>query len=445
MTEPATPPGRSIIKVAASASAAAAIEWYDFFIYGIAAALVFPTLFFPADMPPFVAQIAAFGTFAVGFIARPIGGILFGHFGDIVGRKRALAAALLIMGVTTACIGLLPSYQKIGVIAPLALVVLRFVQGLSVGGQWGGAALMAIESAPAGKRGFYGSFVQMGVPSGLVLANVVFLLVSHYVSPENFLVWGWRIPFLLSFALVLIGFYVQFHLEEPGEFKQAVPAAGEGKPGKPKALPLAKVLTGHLPEVLLAGGAFIANNTCFYVAITWIVAYGSSTLGIAKETMLAAVMTASLLMVPILMLCGAISDRYGRRGIFMLGAVLAGLWLFVMFPMVESRSVLLIMIAISVEMALIAMMYGPQAALFAELFPVEVRYSGASLGYQIGSVFGGGFAPIIATGLFAKFGSTLAITLYLCAMCALSFFCVFLLSVRARGQTRVGAAQSAEA
>ncbi|HEY0940116.1 MAG TPA: MFS transporter [Steroidobacter sp.] len=444
MTERATQPGKSIVKVAVSASAAAAIEWYDFFIYGIAAALVFPTLFFPADMPPFVAQIAAFGTFAVGFIARPIGGILFGHFGDLLGRKRALAAALLIMGVATTCIGLLPSYQKIGVAAPLALVVLRFAQGLAVGGQWGGAALMAIESAPSHRRGFYGSFVQMGVPVGLVLANVIFLLVGQGVSGESFLVWGWRVPFLLSFALVAIGFYVQFHLEEPGEFKRVAPASTAAA-SKPKGLPLTKVLTGHLPEVLLAGGAFIANNTCFYIAITWIVAYGAATLGIPKETMLGAVMTASLAMIPILVGCGAFSDRFGRRGIFMLGAVLAGLWVFAMFPLVESRSLLLITLAISVEMGLLAMMYGPQAALFAELFPVEVRYSGASLGYQIGSVFGGGFAPIIATALFAKFQSTLSIALYLCAMCAISFFSVAMLSIRARGEAQAGAPQSVKA
>lgn len=430
MTERATARGASIVKVAAGASAAAAIEWYDFFIYGTAAALVFPRLFFPPEMPPFVAQIAAFSTFAVGFIARPIGGVLFGHFGDLLGRKKALAAALLIMGAATTCIGLLPSYHQIGVAAPLALVVLRFAQGLAVGGQWGGAALMAIESAPANKRGFYGSFVQMGVPVGLVLANIVFLIVSETVSPAQFQAWGWRVPFLLSIALILIGFYVQFRLEEPGEFKAVTTGAGDA--GKPAKLPLAKVLKEHLSEVLLAGGAFIANNTCFYVAITWIVAYGASTLGIAKETLLAAVIIASVLMIPVLILCGAISDRFGRRGIFMLGAVLAALWVFAMFPLVESGSLLLITVAITVEMGLLSMMYGPQAALFAELFPVDVRYSGASLGYQIGSVFGGGFAPIIATALFAKFQSTLSIALYLCVMCAISFFCVFVLAVRAR-------------
>lgn len=430
-----TKAGASIVKVAVSASAAASIEWYDFFIYGTAAALVFPTLFFPAELPTFVAQIAAFSTFAVGFIARPIGAMLFGHFGDLLGRKRALVAALLLMGVATTCIGLLPSYHRIGIAAPLALVVLRFAQGLAVGGQWGGAALMAIESAPIGKRGFYGSFVQMGVPVGLVLANLIFLLVSEAVSPQSFQAWGWRIPFLLSFVLVLIGFYVQFHLQEPSEFENAA-SAGADATGETRKLPLAKVLSGHLPDVLLAGGAFIANNTCFYVAITWIVAYGTANLGIPKETLLAAVIIGSVLMIPVLILCGAISDRFGRRGIFMLGAVLAGLWVFAMFPLVESGSLLQITIAVTVEMGLLSMMYGPQAALFAEMFPVEVRYSGASLGYQVGAVFGGGFAPIIATALFAKFESTLSIALYLCAMCAISFFSVFALGIRAGAYRR---------
>ncbi|MFV3127058.1 MFS transporter [Niveispirillum sp. KHB5.9] len=419
--------GISTTKVAATAGAAASIEWYDFFIYGTAAALVFPAQFFPADMPPLMAQIAAFSTFAVGFIVRPLGGILFGHLGDVLGRKRALSIALLIMGIATTCIGLLPNYEQAGVLAPLALVLLRFAQGLAVGGQWGGAALMAIESAPANKRGYYGSFVQIGVPVGLVLANTVFLLVSEAVSPDAFQSWGWRVPFLLSVVLVLIGTYVQRHLNESDEFEKVSTA-----PDEPKELPLTKVLRNHLPDVLLAGGAFVANNTCFYIAITYIVAYGTATLGIAQETMLMAVMSASAMMLPVLVICGGLSDRYGRRGIFMLGAVLSGLWAFALFPLVETASTPLIILAIAVEMLFISMMYGPQAALFAELFPVDVRYSGASLGYQVGSVVGGGFAPIIATALFAHYQSTTSISLYLCAMCAVSFFSVMALGRRAR-------------
>jgi len=416
--------GASIIKTAVTASAGAAIEWYDFFIYGTAAALVFPKLFFPTDLPPLVAQIAAFSTFAVGFIARPIGGLLFGHFGDLYGRKKVLAVALLVMGAATTCVGLLPTYGAIGVFAPLLLVALRFIQGLAVGGQWGGAALLAIESAPAGKQGFYGSFVQIGVPLGVVLANLVFLVVGRVVSPELFQAWGWRIPFLLSVVLVLIGIYVHWALEEPQVFETA-------KSEQPaKASPLSRILREHKADVLLAGGAFIANNTCFYIAITYAVAYGAIVVGTSKETMLEAVTIASLAMIPALIACGAASDRLGRRGLFMLGAVLCGVWGFAMFPLIDTGAVAPIILAIGVALILISLMYGPQAALFAELFPVEIRYSGASLGYQIGTVFGGGFAPIIATALFAKFHSSLAITLYLAVTCLISLVCTALLARR---------------
>ncbi len=417
--------GASIIKTAVTASAGAAIEWYDFFIYGTAAALVFPKLFFPPDLPPLVAQIAAFSTFAVGFLARPIGGLLFGHFGDLYGRKRVLAVALLVMGAATTCVGLLPTYGAIGVFAPLLLVALRFIQGLAVGGQWGGAALLAIESAPEGKRGFYGSFVQIGVPLGVVLANLVFLVVGRTVSPELFQAWGWRIPFLLSVALVLIGIYVHWALEEPEVFE-----AAKAEQPVAKASPLGRILREHKADVLLAGGAFIANNTCFYIAITYAVAYGATVVGTAKETMLEAVTIASLAMIPALIACGAASDRLGRRGLFMLGAVLCGVWGFAMFPLIDTGAVLPITLAIGVALVLISLMYGPQAALFAELFPVEIRYSGASLGYQIGTVFGGGFAPIIATALFAKFHNSLAIATYLAAACLISLVCTALLARR---------------
>ncbi len=409
----------STIRIATTASAGAAIEWYDFFIYGAAAALVFPQLFFPADLPPFVAQIASFSTFAVGFLARPLGGIVFGHFGDVFGRKHALAVALLVMGVSTTAVGLLPGYAEIGIAAPLALVALRFIQGLAVGGQWGGAALMAIESAPADKRGFYGSFVQIGVPIGVVLANAAFFIVGALVSPDAFSAWGWRLPFLLSIGLIFIGLYVHFRLEETSSHVSA-PSTNAAAEQTKRQWPLMRVLREHLSDVLLAGGAFIANNTCFYVAITYTVAYGASTLGLSKQTMLAAVMVGSVCMIPVLIFCGALSDRIGRKGIFMAGAVLSGLWVFAVFPLIETGSFVNISIAIAVQLALISLMYGPQAALFAELFPPEIRYSGASLGYQIGSVFGGGFAPIIATALYQEFQSSQSIAIYLALMCVIS-------------------------
>jgi MFS family permease len=412
------PQAKPSLRIAAMASAGAAIEWYDFFIYGTAAALVFPKLFFPADLPPFVAQIAAFSTFAVGFVARPIGGMVFGHFGDLYGRKRALVAAMFIMGLATTLIGLLPGYATWGVAAPLLLVVLRFVQGLAVGGQWGGAALMAIENAPAHRHGFYSSFVQVGVPLGVVLANTVFLIASTLIEPASFAAWGWRIGFLLSVSLIFVGIAMHHMVTEPEAVaqQQETPVS-----------PLWTVLREHGLTVLIAGGAFIANNVCFYIAITYAVAYGTATIGIPRETMLLAVMVGSLVMIPALIVCGALSDRFGRKGIFVLGALLSGIWAFAVFPLIESGSPLAIVLGITIALAFVSMMYGPQAALFAELFPREVRYSGASLGYQIGTVAGGGFAPIIATALLARYGTSMPISIYLAATCAISLVCVLLL------------------
>lgn len=415
------------VKVAVMASAGAAVEWYDFFIYGTAAALVFPHLFFPPDLPPFVAQIASFSTFAVGFVARPLGGMLFGSYGDTHGRKRALVVAMFIMGVSTMMIGLLPTYASVGALAPLLLVALRFIQGLAVGGQWGGAALLAIESAPANRRGFYGSFVQVGVPLGVVLANAVFLTASAFVPDSAFMAWGWRIGFLISVLLIFIGLAIHFGVAEP----EADKAPGEPRPdGAPRRSPLAEVARGHWREILLAGGTFVANNTCFYVAITYAVAYGATTVGIDRNLLLLAVMVGSVVMIPALLACGALSDRFGRRDIFLIGAVLSGAWAFVVFPMIDNTSAPAVIGAITVQLLFISLMYGPQAALFAELFPKSVRYSGASLGYQIGAVVGGGFAPIIATALFARYQSSLSISAYLAAMCAVSFVSVILLSRR---------------
>lgn len=415
------------LKVAVMASAGAAVEWYDFFIYGTAAALVFPHLFFPADLPPFVAQIASFSTFAVGFVARPLGGVLFGHYGDTHGRKRALVVAMFIMGLSTTLIGLLPGYARIGIWAPLSLVALRFIQGLAVGGQWGGAALLAIESAPARRRGFYGSFVQVGVPLGVLLANLVFLGVSALSADDVFIAWSWRIGFLASVLLIVIGFVIHFGVSEPAPDKAITTQASPRGPS-----PLALAAQGHWREILLAGGAFVANNTCFYIAITYSVAYGATTVGISRELLLLSVMAGSFVMIPVLIGCGALSDRYGRRGIFLLGALLSGLWAFAVFPLIEAATPVAVVLAITVQLVFIAMMYGPQAALFAELFPKSVRYSGASLGYQIGAVVGGGFAPIIATALFAHYQSRTPISIYLATMCAVSFVSIILLGRRMR-------------
>lgn len=437
MTDASRPREKSLLKVALTAGAGATIEWYDFFVYGTAAALVFPRVFFPADLPPLVAQLAAFSTFAVGFLARPFGGMVFGHFGDLLGRKRALLTALLTMGLATTAIGLLPSYATAGVLSPLLLILLRLVQGIAVGGQWGGAALMAIESAPRGKSGFYGSFVQMGVPLGVVLANLVFYLVVAALPQAAFESWGWRIPFILSVCLVFIGIYIQKRLEESVEFARATEAQGD-QPAVKKPSPLLQVLKEHPRTILLAGGAFIASNTCFYIAITYAVAYGDAVLHLPRNVLLGCVVAASVVMAPALLLFGGLSDHWGRKKLFMAGLVLTGLWSLAFFPLLQTLSYPLILIALTGQLLCLSVMYGPQAALFAELFPVEVRYSGASLGYQLGAVLGGGFAPIIATALFARYASTWPIAAFLFLVCCISLSCTYFLTRGARAPAKPG-------
>ncbi len=440
----------TVLKTAITSMAGASIEWYDFFVYGTAAALVFPTLFFSKDLPPFVAQIAAFSTFAVGFIARPIGGVIFGHFGDKVGRKTSLVAALMMMGCATTLIGFLPTYAQIGAIAPLCLVILRFLQGLAVGGQWGGAVLLATESAPEGRRGFYGSFAQIGVPAGVVLANLVFLLLNAALSDQAFQAWGWRIPFILSFALVALGMYVQLGLEETPVFKAIdlpTPAPETAKQrGSQKALtadgsaravlPIFQVLASHPREILLAAGAFIAINGNFYILITYIISYGVKTLGLPQSVMLKAVLLGSLAMAPCLLAAAAFSDKVGRRPVYMAGALLLGLWSLVFFPIAHLATPFALTLDVAVGLGFLGIMYGPQAAFFAELFPPEVRYTGASLGYSLGTIVGGGLAPIVATWLLARFNSTLPIGLYMAGMCLISMLCVFLLSEKRKAHDR---------
>lgn len=414
----------SVTRLALTSLASTSFEWYDFFLYGTAAALVFPKVFFPETLPPFVALIASFSTFTVGFIARPVGALVFGHFGDHAGRKAALVAALLMMGGSTTLIGFLPSYASAGMLAPLLLVVLRFVQGLAIGGQWGGAMLLVTESAPAGKRGFYGSFAQAGVPVGVVLANLALLIASGTTSADEFLSWGWRVPFIVSVVLVGLGLFVKFRTEDSATFRTAKKTA---EPAQRSAIIEAFRL--HPRNILLGAGAFIAGNLIFYVMITFALAYGSGAggLGLPRSTMLTAVMISMGAMLPALVLFGALSDRFGRRFVFMSGALLTALWSFALFPLIETRSLLWISVGLCVGHVFGAMMYGPQAALFTELFSTKVRYSGASLGYQIGSIFGGALAPLIATTLLEEFENTLAISVYIAAACTVSIVSVYML------------------
>ena len=418
------PDARSMRTVAMTALGGTSIEWYDFFIYGTAAALVFPTLFFSDDMPRYVSLLASFSTFAVGFLARPVGGVVFGHFGDRVGRKAALVTALMMMGVATTLIGLLPSYEQIGPLTPVLLIFLRFVQGLAVGGQWGGAMLLVTENAPSNQRGFYGAFAQCGAPAGLVLANLAFLAVSGSLSDEAFMDWGWRVPFISSVLLIGLSLYVQLKLEDTEAFKELAEAS-QPTEAKPRS-PVLKALTTYPREIALAAGSFLGVQVTFYICVAFIISYGTDPegLNIARSDMLTAVLVSTMFAIPANFFFGAWSDRHGRRGVYKLGAILTGIWAFVMFAMIDTGNWYLITAGLSISHIFISMMYGPQAALLSELFSTEVRYSGASLGYQLGAILGGGFAPIIATTLLLIFGSSMWVAAYIALANVLTWFAI---------------------
>ena len=392
-------------KVALTALAGTSIEWYDFFLYGAAAALIFPTAFF-GEATPSTALILSLLTFAAGFIARPIGGIIFGHYGDRVGRKKTLVVALILMGVSSTLIGLLPTYAMIGVAAPILLTSLRFAQGLAIGGQWGGAMLLVTESAPSDKRGYYGAFAQAGAPVGVILANLAFIITSSLVSEESFYAWGWRIPFLASAVLIAISMYIQLNLEDTKAFKE-LQAAQEGKRNNKEVItrsPILEAIKKYPGRIALAAGAFLSIQVTFYILIAFLLAYGVSSAEISRDDMLTAVLIASAIMVPLQFMFSSYSDRHGRKGVFMAGAVLTGLWAFAIFPLVDTGNFWLIVMAITGGLSFVGMMYGPQAAFFTELFSTEVRYSGATLGYQFGAILGGAFAPTIAAFLWNNYG-----------------------------------------
>ena len=392
-------------KVALTALAGTSIEWYDFFLYGAAAALIFPTAFF-GEATPSTALILSLLTFAAGFIARPIGGIIFGHYGDRIGRKKTLVIALILMGVSSTLIGLLPTYAMIGVTAPILLTSLRFVQGLAIGGQWGGAMLLVTESAPPDKRGFYGAFAQAGAPMGVILANLAFIITSSLVSEESFYSWGWRIPFLASAILIGISMYIQLNLEDTKAFQELQQRKQniDTKDEQIKQSPILEAIRKYPNRIALAAGAFLSIQVTFYILIAFLLAYGVSSAEISRDDMLAAVLIASAIMVPSQFMFSSISDYYGRKGIFMAGAILTGLWAYAIFPLVDTGNFYLIVFAITIGLVFVGMMYGPQAAFFTELFSTEVRYSGATLGYQFGAILGGAFAPTIAAFLWNNYG-----------------------------------------
>ena len=408
---PATP----IRRVVLASFIGTTIEWYDYFIYGTAAALVFNKLFFPS-LDPFTGTIAAFGTFAVGFFARPIGGLVFGHYGDKLGRKTMLITTLVMMGVATFLIGCLPTHAAIGVVAPILLVVLRFIQGFGVGGEWGGAVLMAVEHGHQGRRGFYASWAQAGVPVGLLLATGIFSLLNAQLTDEQFIAWGWRVPFLIGILLLAVGLYIRLAILESPLFKKLQ----EEEPDRPA--PIREVLRKHPRSILIAMGARFAENASFYIFTVFIYAYARDQLQLDRQVILNGILIASAAQFVAVPCFGALSDRVGRRPIYLFGAVFTALFAMPFFLLVNTQTPGLITLALVLAVAVgHAAMYGPQAAFFSELFGTRVRYSGVSLGYQLASPFAGGLAPIIAAVLIKwSSGNPWPVAVYLIITCLIT-------------------------
>ncbi|RZD66529.1 MFS transporter [Streptomyces albidoflavus] len=426
---PVTPDRR---RVAGAAALASAVEWYDYFIFGIAAALVLGDLYFPADNPT-AGVLAAFATFAVGFLARPVGGIVAGQLGDKKGRKPMLVLALTVMGLATTGIGLLPTYETIGVAAPILLVLLRIAQGVAVGAQWGGAMLLATEYAPEGKRGIYGSVVQLGVPIGVVTANSVFLAAGALTSDSAFTNWGWRVPFLVGLLVLILAWYIHTRVEETPEFRQAEQALAE-KEKREQNSPLRTILRGHLGTVLLAGGSFAVNTATFYILITGILDYTTRELGMARGPVLAVSLCVSLTQLVLIPASAALSDRVGRLPVYAAGAAGIALWAVPLFLLVDTGSLLWLAVGTFVASCFLSIMYGPQAALFAELFTPQMRYTGASLGYQIAAVAGGGLAPFLMVLLLEATGTSMAVSGYIIALSLLALLSIRSLAKKARAR-----------
>jgi MHS family shikimate/dehydroshikimate transporter-like MFS transporter len=418
-TPAAAPTPASTRRVVLASFVGTTIEWYDFFLYGTAAALVFNKLFF-TNLEPLAGTMAAFGTYAVGFFARPLGGIVFGHYGDKIGRKSMLVTTLMMMGIATVLIGLLPTYNQIGIWAPILLVLLRFVQGFGVGGEWGGAVLMAVEHSQPGRRGFHASWVQAGVPVGMLLANGVFMLVSR-MNEAAFLSWGWRIPFLLSILLLVVGMFIRVKIMESPVFTRA-----KAEDPGPK-VPILAVLRDHPRNVILAMGARFAENAFFYIFTVLVLSYGYQHLGMDKAGLLNAVMLGSAVQLVAIPAFGALSDRLGRRPVYLGGAFFLLLFAFPFFWLIGTREPVLVMLAVVIGLIGHSAMYGPQAAFFSELFGTRVRYSGASLGYQLASPLAGGLAPLIATALLGwSMGEPWPVALYLIGMAVITLVSVWL-------------------
>lgn len=408
------------------------IEWYDFYLYGTAAALVFNQLFFPS-YSAMAGTMMALLTFSAGFIARPLGGVIMGHFGDKIGRKAMLVSSLLVMGIATTLIGFLPTYASIGVWAPILLLLLRMIQGFGVGGEWGGAVLVAVENAPPEKRGFFGAWPQAGVPVGLLLANGVFMASSLLMSPEAFLAWGWRIGFVGSALLIIVGLVIRLKMEETPTFQDV---KDKGEVAK---FPVLHVLRTQWRAVALAVGIKMSQNAIFYIITVFALTYASTALGLPQSVALIGVLIGSVVSSFTLLISGWLSDQYGRRRVYMIGAVLSGAFSFPFFMLMGTGSAVLIWLAIVAGLVFHDLMYGPQAAYMAEMFEPNVRYTGASLGYQIASTIAGAVSPVLAVFLLSiSDNQPWLVALYMIGMSIITIVATWLSPETHRGNRRKG-------
>lgn len=398
-----------------------AIEWYDFFLYSTVTGLVFAKLFFPQS-DPWVGTLEAFAIYAVGFIARPIGAAIFGHYGDRIGRKSTLIATLLLMGLATAAVAVVPTYSSIGIWGAVILTVLRFIQGVGVGGEWGGSVLMSMEWARNDRsRGLIASWPQFGVPCGLFLANLAVLAFSQ-MAGDRFLAWGWRIPFALSLILVGVGLYIRLGILETPVFSKLLAERQLDR------TPMLTVIKQHPKEILLSAFARMAEQAPFYIFTAFVFSYGIGTLHLSRDFLLTAVLSASVLSFVTIPVCGHLSDQIGRKNMYMAGALVTGIFGFIYYAMLDTGSEVIVFLAIFLSLIPHDMMYGPQAALIAESFTGRLRYSGASLGYQFASVIAGGPAPLIAAWLFGAFHSATAIAAYIAACSVITLIATALMT-----------------
>lgn len=417
---PPTPPS-GLRRVVTASMAGTVVEWYEFFLYATAATLVFNKIMFPPSDDPYAPIIAAFVTFAVGFVARPLGGIVFGHFGDKYGRKKLLQFAIVLVGVATFLMGCLPTYAQVGLLAPILLVVLRFAQGFAVGGEWGGAVLLVAEHSPDKSRGFWASFPQAAVPIGNLTATLVLLVLSRTLSEEQFLSWGWRIGFWLSVVIVAIGYYVRTRITDAPIFLEVQKEIEESKQTRYGVF---EVLKRYPRGVFTAMGLRFAENIMYYLVVTFSITYLSVALEVNTAEILGLLAIAHIVHMIVIPLIGGLADRIGRKPTYLIGVLGAAVWGFIAFPLFDTKNSFVIVFAISLGLFIHAFMYAPQPAIMSEMFPTRMRYSGVSLGYQVTSIVAGSLAPIIAVALLSAYGSYVPVAVYLAVAAAVSLVAV---------------------